>query len=230
MVAGKPRKPICEISGSNANMRQKDSPATAANSEDSAQAMPLMRLTLMPMSRAVVSLLEVARIAMPTRVKRNSSHSAARIFTDRLLGGGFPGASVSLVMGPSGIGKTSLGLSFRQTIYAGGALSSAYRQAVARRDASRWTVIQGVLAPVQFLAFAVSLVAAFPLALYLALFVQQAITNLHTYLERKANEVAVLQRRLEQLAQQEPLERQVQRLLARSLVALQQVPRRPLRA
>lgn len=31
---------------------------------------------------------------------------------DRLLGGGFPGASVSLVMGPSGIGKTSLGLSF----------------------------------------------------------------------------------------------------------------------
>lgn len=28
----------------------------------------------------------------------------------------------------------------------------------ARRDASRWTVIQGVLAPVQFLAFAVSLV------------------------------------------------------------------------
>jgi 3-vinyl bacteriochlorophyllide hydratase len=28
----------------------------------------------------------------------------------------------------------------------------------ARRDASRWTMIQGVLAPVQFLAFAVSLV------------------------------------------------------------------------
>jgi 3-vinyl bacteriochlorophyllide hydratase len=28
----------------------------------------------------------------------------------------------------------------------------------ARRDASRWTLIQGVLAPVQFLAFAVSLV------------------------------------------------------------------------
>ncbi|OUM30756.1 serine/threonine protein kinase [Pseudomonas sp. 1239] len=31
---------------------------------------------------------------------------------DDLLGGGFPSASVSLAMGPSGIGKTSLGLSF----------------------------------------------------------------------------------------------------------------------
>ncbi|QVM99208.1 serine/threonine protein kinase [Pseudomonas sp. B21-012] len=31
---------------------------------------------------------------------------------DRLLGGGLPAASVTLVMGPSGIGKTSLGVSF----------------------------------------------------------------------------------------------------------------------
>lgn len=31
---------------------------------------------------------------------------------DELLGGGLPGASVTLVMGPSGIGKTSLGVSF----------------------------------------------------------------------------------------------------------------------
>ncbi|MEE1869132.1 ATPase domain-containing protein [Pseudomonas auratipiscis] len=31
---------------------------------------------------------------------------------DELLGGGLPGSSITLVMGPSGIGKTSLGLSF----------------------------------------------------------------------------------------------------------------------
>ena len=76
MVAGKPRNPICEISGSRLNIRQKARPENAANTADSAHAMALMRLTLMPMSRAMVSLLEVARMAMPTRERRKNSHMA----------------------------------------------------------------------------------------------------------------------------------------------------------
>lgn len=43
------------------------------------------------------------------------------------------------------VDSASLGLSFRQTIYAGGAISSAYRQAVARRDASRSSLAQSAV-------------------------------------------------------------------------------------
>ena len=77
MVAGNPRNPIWEISGSRLNIRQKARPEKAANTADKAQAMALMRFTLMPISRAVVSLLDVARIAMPTRERRKNSHIAS---------------------------------------------------------------------------------------------------------------------------------------------------------
>lgn len=55
--------------------------------------------------------------ALYSRPSNLGSEVLSRVTTglprlDGLLGGGFPGASVSLVMGPSGIGKTSLGLSF----------------------------------------------------------------------------------------------------------------------
>lgn len=55
--------------------------------------------------------------ALYSRPSNLGSEVLSRVTTglphlDGLLGGGLPGASVSLVMGPSGIGKTSLGLSF----------------------------------------------------------------------------------------------------------------------
>jgi outer membrane protein len=43
------------------------------------------------------------------------------------------------------VDTATLGLSFRQTIYAGGAISSAYRQSVARRDAARASLAQGAI-------------------------------------------------------------------------------------
>lgn len=43
------------------------------------------------------------------------------------------------------VDSASLGVSFSQTLYAGGALSSAYRQAVARRDAARAGLAQSAI-------------------------------------------------------------------------------------
>lgn len=50
--------------------------------------------------------------------------------------------SANLSIDDDGNDSSSLGLTFRQPIYQGGALSSAYRQALARRDASRANLLE----------------------------------------------------------------------------------------
>ncbi|MDT4861642.1 hypothetical protein FQZ97_962550 [compost metagenome] len=70
--------------------------------------MPLMRLTLMPMSRAVVSLLEVARIAIPTREWRKkahiSRHNSASITREKICPGYSASSPSRITSSPSGRG------------------------------------------------------------------------------------------------------------------------------
>lgn len=58
-------------------------------------------------------------------------------------------ATAALNTSPDGdekrVDSATLGLSFRQTIYSGGAISSAHRQAVARRDAARASLAQSAI-------------------------------------------------------------------------------------